>query len=124
MSTTNSGGDPVIDCGLDNAEQINLSSSDNTFRIYFSTLTYDNPDKLVYQYRIYEHGKQWLTTAPGQNQLTFNNMPPGKYRFQIRVAGDMSVDGTRTLTIVVNPPWYQSWWAIMAYAIMGALILL
>lgn len=123
MSTTNSGGDPVIDCELDNTEQINLSSSDNTFRIYFSTLTYDNPDKLVYQYRIYEHGKQWLTTAPGQNQLTFNNMPPGKYRFQIRVAGDMSVDGTRTLTIVVNPPWYQSWWAIMAYAIMGALIL-
>lgn len=123
-STLSSGGTPIIDCELGDAERVNLSADDNTFTIYFSTLTYDNPDKLVYQYRIYEHGKEWLTTAPGQNQLTFNNMPPGEYRFQVRVAGDTSEAGTRTLTIVVNAPWYQSWWAILIYIVLAALMVL
>lgn len=124
MAMTTSDGDPILDRELGEAEHVTLSSHDNTFSIYFSTLTYDNPDKLVYQYRIYEHGKEWITTAPGQNQLTFNNMPPGKYRFQVRVAGDTSPDGTRTLTIMVNPPWYQSWWAITVYVIIAALLLM
>lgn len=121
-STLTSSGEHILDRELGDAEEINLSAQDNTFSIYFSTLTYDNPDKLVYEYRIYEHGKEWLSTAPGQNRLTFNNMPPGSYRFQVRVAGDTSEEGTRTLTIIVNPPWYQSWWAIAIYVIMAALL--
>ena len=123
-STLTSDGKPILDRELGEAESVNLSSADNTFSIYFSTLTYDNPDKLVYQYRIYEHGKEWLTTAPGQNQLTFNNMPPGEYLFQVRVAGDTSENGTRSLKIIVNSPWYQTWWAIMLYVVTGCLILL
>lgn len=119
--TTNtlSGGRPVVETGIEEAEKVSVSSRDNTFSIGFSTLTYDNPEKLIYEYRILEHGNGWLSTLPGQNHITLNNMSPGKYHFQLRVAGDESENGTRKLLIEVRLPWYQSWWAILIYLLVG-----
>ncbi len=115
---TMSGNRRVIDRPIDEAETVTLSATDNTFNILFSTITYNNPDKLTYQYRITELGKQWLTTEPGQSCVTFSNMSPGTYHFYVRVAGDDSPKGTRSLTIIITPPWYQSWWAMIIYAIV------
>jgi len=121
---TLSGGKPVIDTVLDETSKVSLNHNDNTFSIQFSTLTFDNPDKLVFQYRILEHSKEWLSTMPGQNHVTLNNMSPGKYHFQIRVSGDTSASGTRSLLIEIRPPWYQTWWAMAAYAIISVLAVL
>ncbi len=114
-TSTLSGGRKVIDAGLSEARNVTLAHYDNAFSIAFSTFSYDNPDKLVYEYRVRELGKGWLTTSPGQSRVTFNNMAPGNYRFQVRVAGNTSPDTLRELNINVLPPWYRSWWAILIY---------
>lgn len=114
-ASTLSGGRRVIDTGISEARNVRLAYDDNTFSISFSTFSYDNPDKLVYEYRVRELGKDWLTTPPGQSRVTFNNMAPGDYRFQVRVAGNTEPDALRELDITVSPPWYRSWWAILIY---------
>ncbi len=114
---TLSGGRTIIDTELDEAGEVSLAPDDNTISIGFSTLTYNNPDKIVYEYRITEHGPEWLSTQPGQGHVTFSNLSPGCYHLQLRVAGDTAAEGMRTLTIVVRPPWYRSWWAITIYAL-------
>lgn len=123
-TATLSGGIPVIKDVLDRAGEVSLSHTDNTFSLHFSTLTFDNPDKIVFEYRIREHGDTWLRTMPGQNHVTLNNMSPGKYHFQLRVAGDNSPDGTRSLVIEIRPPWYQTWWAMAVYALIFVLVIL
>lgn len=120
---TLSGGRQVVATELDEAPRVEVSPSDNTFSVGFSTLTYDNPDKIVFHYRILEHGKEWLSTMPGQNHVTFNNMSPGEYHFQVKVAGDDSPAGMRSLIIKVRPPWYQSSWAMILYAVVFAMII-
>lgn len=117
-----SGGKQIIDNEADLVGRVRLSHSDNTFSIGFSTLTFDNPDKLVFEYRVMEHGDEWLSTMPGQNHVTLNDIGPGDYHFQVRVAGDGSAQGTRTLAITVLPPWWQTWWAFVIYAIVVLLI--
>ncbi len=114
-ASTLSGGRRVIDTGISEARNVRLAYDDNTFSISFSTFSYDNPDKLVYEYRVRELGKDWLATPPGQSRVTFNNMAPGDYRFQVRVAGNTEPDALRELDITVSPPWYRSWWAILIY---------
>ena len=50
-------------------------------------------------------------TEPGENRVTYNNLPPGKYTFQVRALNYGNYSETRTVKILITPPWYQTWWA-------------
>ena len=76
-----------------------MSYKDNTFSIVFSTLQYNNPEQISYQYKIDELGSQWLNTEPGENRVTYNNLPPGKYTFQVRALNYGNYSETRTVKI-------------------------
>lgn len=119
-----SDGHPIISTPVLDAGQYTLSHKDNTFSIVFSTLKYDNPERIVYQYRIKELSEQWLNTEPGVNRVTYNNLPHGKYTFEVRAANYGNHPNTRSIKIVITPPWYQSWWAFIIYAVLGILLLL
>ncbi len=106
-----------------NAKEVYLDSDENTFSIAFSTMSFDNPHKTSYEYRILEHGKEWTPTEPGESRCTFNNLPPGTYHFEVREAGASTLDAIRALTINVSAPWYRTWWMIVVYCIIGICIL-
>lgn len=117
---TLSGGEPIIETSVLDADKYVLSYHDNTFSIAFSTLNYDNPERIVYQYKIDELSRQWLSTEPGVNRVTYNNLPPGKYTFQVRAVTHGNYSEIRTIKIVITPPWYQSWWAYCIYSLLLA----
>ena len=59
-------------------------SQDNTFTVVFSTLQYNNLEHISYQYKIDELDNSWSTTDLGENKVTYNNLPAGKYTFMVR----------------------------------------
>lgn len=119
-----SGGEPVIDTSVQDANQFRLSYKDNTFSIVFSTLQYNNPEQISYQYKVDELGSQWLSTEPGVNCVTYNNLPPGQYTFQVRALNYGNYSETRTVKILITPPWYQTWWAYCVYITLAGLLVL
>lgn len=119
-----SGGEPVIDTSVQDANQFRLSYKDNTFSIVFSTLQYNNPEQISYQYKVDELGSQWLSTEPGVNHVTYNNLPPGQYTFQVRALNYGNYSETRTVKILITPPWYQTWWAYCVYITLAGLLVL
>lgn len=119
-----SGGEPVIDTSVQDANQFRLSYKDNTFSIVFSTLQYNNPEQISYQYKVDELGSQWLSTEPGVNRVTYNNLPPGQYTFQVRALNYGNYSETRTVKILIAPPWYQTWWAYCVYITLAGLLVL
>lgn len=119
-----SGGEPVIDTSVQDANQFRLSYKDNTFCIVFSTLQYNNPEQISYQYKVDELGSQWLSTEPGVNRVTYNNLPPGQYTFQVRALNYGNYSETRTVKILITPPWYQTWWAYCVYITLAGLLVL
>lgn len=121
---TLSGGKPVISTSVQDAKNFRLSYKDNTFSIVFSTLQYNNPEQISYQYKIDELGSQWLNTEPGENRVTYNNLPPGKYTFQVRALNYGNYSETRTVKILITPPWYQTWWAYCIYTALAGLLVL
>lgn len=121
---TLSGEHPVIFTSVMDANMFQLAHHDNTFSIMFSTLQYNNPEQVSYQYRIEELSNQWLSTEPGVNRVTYNNLPPGKYTFQVRALSHGNLSAVRTLKILIAPPWYEMWWAYCIYAFLFALLLL
>ena len=101
------------------AKSFSLAHNDNTFSISFSTLTYNNTQQIVYSYRIKELNEGWNTTDMGQNRVTYNNLLPGNYTFQVYAMANGEGPNVKTLHIIIRAPWYLSAWAKGFYLLMG-----
>ena len=117
-SNTISGNKPVIASSVSEAEVFTLSHQDNTFTVAFSTLQYDKPEQIIYNYRIKELSTQWSLLPPGANSVTYNSLPPGSYTLQVQANNCESLSGIRTFFIFITPPWYRSVWAYCAYVLL------
>ncbi len=111
-----SDGQPIIRTSLANADVFYLGHKDNTFTIELSTLNFVNPEQTVYEYKMEGLKSDWTTTSPGVNQITYNNLQPGNYLFNVRLYNDPSSE--KKIRIAIAYPWYQSWWAISTYFLL------
>jgi signal transduction histidine kinase/ligand-binding sensor domain-containing protein/DNA-binding response OmpR family regulator len=116
-----SGGNDIINTSVLDADRFTLAYNDNTFSIEFSALEYTNPERIVYQYMIEELSPDWTNSYPGMNRVTYTNLNPGTYTFKLRVRDHDNYSEIKTIKIEITPPWYQSVWAYMVYAVLGVL---
>ncbi|KAA4414810.1 response regulator, partial [Bacteroides ovatus] len=67
----------------------------------------------------------WLTLPLGVHNVTFTNLAPGKYVLRVKAINSDGYVGIKeaTLGIVVNPPFWMSWWAYLLYTV-GLVIVL
>jgi len=105
---------------------IRLQHSQNVFTIHFAALTFINPEKTQYAIRMEGFEDEWQEIGH-QTAATYTNLDPGTYYFQVKAANN---DGLwnelgASLKIVVLPPWYATWWALLLYfVVFSAAILL
>ena len=102
----------VTDTAVIASDRFVLSPGDNSFAIQLSTLTYDNPEHIVYRYRI--NKEEWVRMQPGVNELTFSHLPPGDYDFCLVAEKNGIATPERCFTVVIHAPWYRT---PLAYAI-------
>lgn len=121
---TKSGKRSVIYTSVLDANLFQLAHYDNTFSLVFSTLQYNSPEQISYQYKIDELSNQWLSTEPGVNRVTYNNLLPGKYTFRVRALSHGNLSDVRTVKILITPPWYEMWWAYCIYVFLFGLLIL
>ncbi len=111
----------VVDTTVIAADRFVLASSDNSFALQLSTLTYDNPEHIVYRYRI--NREEWVRMQPGVNEITFSHMQPGNYDFCV-VAEQNGIDTPeRCFRVVIHAPWYRTPLAYLAYLLAIAAVL-
>jgi signal transduction histidine kinase/ligand-binding sensor domain-containing protein/CheY-like chemotaxis protein/AraC-like DNA-binding protein len=100
--------------------EITIRNFENDFSIEFVGLNYINPGKQHYEYMLEGFHKNWIALPPGQRVMGFSNLPAGNYTFLVK--GDNG-DGVWTekparLKLRILPPWYQTAWAYLIYAIL------
>jgi signal transduction histidine kinase/DNA-binding response OmpR family regulator/streptogramin lyase len=99
-------------------DHVTMDYRDNIFRIQFNIQDYSLADRVEYAYRMDGLGKDtWHITA--ENDITFRNLPPGKYQLQVRCRLRNQEWGTQyaEIEIVITPPFWRSWWAWTFYII-------
>ena len=99
-----------------------LSSSDNTFAVQLSTLTYDNPEHIVYCYRI--NKEDWVRMPPGVNEITFSHMQPGSYSFCVVAEQNGIPTPERCFEVIIHAPWYRTTFAYLIYIIILVVLFL
>lgn len=100
--------------------RIVLRHSENLFTIEFAALTFVNTSKNKYRYKLEGFDNAWFETDGDANFATFTNLNNGQY--VLRVTGS-NADGVWneegiSMEILVLPPFWKSWYAIVLYVVL------
>lgn len=117
-----SGNQEIISTDIAKAKDIHLSHMDNSISIEFTAMEFYNPERINYQYNFNNNG--WLSLRNGENRVTFSDLEPGSYRFQVRAKDYSSYSDIIELQIHITPPWYATWWARLLYVIISCGLLI
>ncbi len=108
---------------LDQTDTLFLAWHQKNFSIEFSTIGFNNPERIAYQYRLNGFEKNWNTTGVLNRRATYTNLEPGKYTFEIRATDKGMYSQPRQLTIIIRSPWWSSTWFKALYTLAFLLVL-
>ena len=116
--------DGPIDRMLCLKPEVTIRHNQNAFNISFSALDYSDFEQIRYAYMLEGFDKDWVRINTLQDAY-FANLPPGRYKFKVRIANASHTltDIQESLDIRVLPPWYQSWWAIILWILLGCFLI-
>ena len=96
----------------------------SSLTIEYAAMEYVGADKIIYTYKMDGIDADWRH-AQDVRRVTYNNLRYGQYTFHVRSTnrecGD--VDNEKSLVIIVERPWWLTWWAFVLY-ITGLLIII
>ncbi len=110
----------ILEKPIDESDTLILPFDKAYFTLKFSLLNYIYPEKNKYAYILDGLSNDKWHYVNSQRQATYTNLKPGNYTFKIKAANNSGVwiDEPRTLSIIILPPWYQTWWAYSIYVLI------
>ncbi|NLR79569.1 two-component regulator propeller domain-containing protein [Chitinophaga eiseniae] len=100
----------------DEVREITVPYDKATIAFDFVALEYSLPDKISYAYRLQGWDNNWNYVGSTRT-ANYTHLQEGQYTFEIKAS---NADGfwspeIRTISLVVLPPWYRTWWAYLLY---------
>lgn len=104
---------------IDETEELKLNHEQNIFSIGFAALDYTNPQNIQYAYKLDGFEKDW-NYVHDQRFATYTNLPKGKYVFRVKStnAEGVWVENERSITIIKQPSFWESYWGYLFYFII------
>ena len=103
-------------------KEINLSHDQNVFSFAFAGINYSNPSLNKHLYKLENYDNDWRV-ASNEHIAYYFNVPPGKYIFKVKASNNAGIWAEKDITIIIHPPWWQTWWAYTLFAIAFVLII-
>lgn len=111
-------GSGIIDRILPYAEEIRLKPGQASFGLSIATGNYVNAlHSQQYQYMLEGVDDSWLTSDNGL--IHYTNLTPGTYILKARSLTDGDRGSEISLKVVVESPWYATWWAFLVYLLIA-----
>ena len=97
-------------------EKINLPYNENFLSFEFISIDYHAPSKNQYAYKLTGVDNDWVHIGT-RNYVSYSNLSPGQYEFQVKASNSDGVwnNDPKTLSVIINPPPWRSWWAYLIY---------
>lgn len=115
------GDDSPLERAVYDTKRLKLSYSQNSLTFDYAAFSYQSPRKNRYRYRLVGWHDEWVE-AGNQTQVSYSNLPPGKYRFEVEGTNN---DGVRSRTpagldLIIVPPFYRTTSAYVFYLLLAA----
>lgn len=104
-------------------DTIRFESNERDVSLQLSALTMKQGEKIQYAYRI-DGDSTWVMQGDN-DRLTFLNMRAGYHSIQVRSTNASGVwcNNFRTITLYVQPTFWETSWALLLYILIGILII-
>ncbi|MFT3908977.1 MAG: two-component regulator propeller domain-containing protein [Ferruginibacter sp.] len=115
-----------IDTGdslITNFNDLGFNYSKFSISINFTAITFDQPDKVLYQYKL-KNEDHWIDSK--SNSLQLSELPPGKYSISVR-AKKINSDWCTPQNInfsIIPPFWKTVWFQLLAFFVLCILVYL
>ncbi len=127
LTSARIGSDPTDRSALATPTQLRFPRSDSVLRLRFSALDYADSAGVNYRYRLQGFDNNWID-ADHHPDATYTNLDAGDYVFHAQATNRDGVWSRNELTIPITvvPPWWNSIWACIGYALvtlaLGAMV--
>ena len=108
---------------IETLKKIELSHYQSSFSIEYAALSYFDPSKNKYAFKLDNFDEQWNEVG-NQNKATYTNLAPGNYVFKVKAANwnsDWS-NNERRIDIIISPPWWETTGMYIVYFAVFVLI--
>jgi ligand-binding sensor domain-containing protein/anti-sigma regulatory factor (Ser/Thr protein kinase) len=95
-------------------KEISLDYTQNVFSFEFAGIHYSSPEDIRIFFLMENLENTWRK-AGLEKKAFYYNVPPGRYIFRVKAANRDGVWGEKAITVIINPPWFQTWWAYLVY---------
>jgi diguanylate cyclase (GGDEF)-like protein len=114
-----------LEGGVNSPTTLTLSVQESVFTVEFSALHYTDPAHNSYAYRLEGFDRDWVYTDATRRSATYTNLDAGEYVFSVKAANHQGVwnDTPTSLSIVILPPWYHTWWFRLLMAVLAISLL-
>jgi serine phosphatase RsbU (regulator of sigma subunit) len=119
-NTDDEEGKAIEEKGISVRPEITLSYKDNLAIFQFAALSFYNPVRNQYSYKLEGYSDNWIQLG-SDHVATFTNLDGGDYTLRVRGSNNDGVwnEEGAALKLTVTPPWWKSTWAYIAYAILA-----
>ena len=119
------GGKVLLTQALNETNRITLGHDQNTFTVKFGAGNYNQSERLQFMYWMEGLDDDWKNGNALTHGVTFQNLSSGSYTLHVKaISAEGAVsDQERTLEIQIEHHWLVSWWMIMAYIFVLAVII-
>lgn len=110
---------------LEKDSALSFSYDQNSFEFNFTGINYDDGQSNTYEYRLFEKKPAAFIRIGSQKTVTFANLQPGKYTFQVKaVLSDGTVSSKpASVYFSIAYPFFETWWFYVLMTISFAAIL-
>ncbi|MFY0600503.1 MAG: response regulator [Cyclobacteriaceae bacterium] len=106
-------------------DKVILKSDENFFSLEYTAMNFTHSAKNQYTYKMDGLHDEWIQAGTDRT-VSFTALRPGRYTFRVKGSNNDGVwnEIPTSLDIIILPPWWQTQWALICYAVVIALILI
>ncbi|HQU83701.1 MAG TPA: two-component regulator propeller domain-containing protein [Pyrinomonadaceae bacterium] len=99
---------------VDISEKVEISPGNESLEVSYTGINFRKPDQIRFRYRLAGLDEKW-TEAGLRRLANYPYLPSGKYKFQLTAANADGVwsNEIAEFEIVVNPPFWKTWWFLL-----------
>jgi signal transduction histidine kinase/ligand-binding sensor domain-containing protein/DNA-binding response OmpR family regulator len=98
---------------------IRLPYNDNFISFEFSALSFREPERNQYAYKMDGVDKTWVYSGT-RRYASYPSLQPGKYIFRVKGSNNDGIwnEAGTSVTLLIFPPWWKTLWAYSAYGMI------
>ncbi len=114
----------ILNDNILNTKKIKLKPYQSNIGFEFVVSNYLSGKHNLFAYKLDGLDKDWNYTSHNRF-VTYSNLQSGSYTFMVKAANSDGrwSDKQAHLTVVVLPDWWQTWWAVLLFSLVGLSVL-